>query len=157
VTVAKDIMEKSVVTVDPNQPLLSVYRLFADEDISGAPVIDSAGEVVGVISSRDLVRVVTQEHSEASEDLYYYSGTSSFEDSEWFSDVRGFEDRLALRTVADVMTKGVISVAADTPVAEIAEIFHKDRIHRVLVMDEKAEPTPVIGLVSVFDLVNLLR
>ena len=150
-------MEKSVVTVEADQPLLSVYRLFSDEDISGAPVMDSTGEVVGVVSARDLVRVVTQEHTESNEDLHYYSGNSSFDDSGWFSDVQGFEDRLARRTVSDVMTKGVISVATDTPVKEIAEIFHKNRIHRVLVLDGEAESNAVIGLVSVFDLVNLLR
>ncbi len=49
---AKDIMQTQVVSVGSDDPLPSVYRLFADEEISGAPVVDESGTVVGVVSIR---------------------------------------------------------------------------------------------------------
>jgi CBS domain-containing protein len=157
VTVAEDIMEKRVVTVAADSPLLAVYRLFVQEDISGAPVIDEAGDVVGVISARDLLRIANETHDDAAMDLHYYEASSSFTPDEWMTDIEDFEDRLTQRSVSQVMTTGAISVNRDTPINEIAELFMKHRIHRVLVFDPENDEGPLIGLVSVFDMMALLR
>ena len=156
-TVAEDIMEKRVVTVAADSPLLAVYRLFVQEDISGAPVIDEAGDVVGVISARDLLRIANETHDDAAMDLHYYEASSSFTPDEWMTDIEDFEDRLTQRSVSQVMTTGAISVNRDTPINEIAELFMKHRIHRVLVFDPENDEGPLIGLVSVFDMMTLLR
>ena len=156
-TVASDIMQQQVVTVAADSPLLAVYRLFVEEDISGAPVINETGDVVGVISSRDLLRVANETHDDAVMDLHYYEGAPSFKGEEWMTDIEEFEDRLTHRSVSQVMTTGAISVRRDTPINEIADLFLKHRIHRVLVLDEENDGGPLVGLVSVFDMVGLLR
>ncbi len=156
-TIAEDIMEKRVVTVTADSPLLAVYRLFVEEDISGAPVVNETGDVVGVISSRDLLRIANETHAAAVMDLHYYEDAPSFRGEEWLTDIEEFEDRLTRRSVSQVMTKGAISVRRDTPVNEIADLLLKHRIHRVLVLDEENDSGPLVGLVSVFDLVGLLR
>ncbi len=56
VQAARDLMETHVVTVGPDDPLDSVRRLFFDEGIHGAPVVDEEHRVVGVISTTDLLR-----------------------------------------------------------------------------------------------------
>lgn len=155
--VAREIMETQVVTVTPDTPLLTVYRLFASEDISGAPVVEQTGEVVGVVSWRDLLNATNEEHDDAIEDLHYYSGGSLFNDREWMADVAEFEDRLSRRRVVDVMTRGVISVPIDASVKEMANLMMQHRIHRVLVLDEERDEGPLVGIVSVFDLVALLQ
>jgi len=157
VTVAEDIMEKRVVTVAADSPLLAVYRLFVEEDISGAPVVDETGDVVGVISSRDLLRIANETHDDAAMDLHYYEDVPSFQAKEWMTDIEEFEDRLTQRNVSQVMTTGAISVRRDTPINEIADILLKHRIHRVLVLDVENDEGPLVGLVSVFDMVALLR
>ena len=156
-TVAEDIMEKRVVTVAADSPLLAVYRLFVQEDISGAPVVDETGEVVGVISARDLLRIANETHDDAAMDLHYYEASSTFAPEEWMTDVEDFEDRLTQRYVSQVMTTGAISVDRNTPINEIADLFLKHRIHRVLVLDPENDEGPLVGLVSVFDMVGLLR
>jgi CBS domain-containing protein len=156
-TVAEDIMQRRVVTVASDSPLLAVYRLFMEEDISGAPVVDETGEVVGVISTRDLLRTANETHDAAIDDLHYYESSHVFRTEEWLTDVEEFEDRLTHRNVAEVMTTGVISVRRDTPVSAIADLLLKHRIHRVLVLDDDDDEGPLVGLVSVFDLVSLLR
>jgi CBS domain-containing protein len=156
-TVAEDIMERHVVTVAADAPLLVAYRLFVEEDISGAPVVDETGDVIGVLSTRDLLRTANETHDAAATDLHYYESGPVFPAEEWLTDVEEFEDRLTHRSVAQVMTTGVISVRRNTPVSEIADLLLKHRIHRVLVLDEEDDEGPLVGLVSVFDLVALLR
>lgn len=155
-TTAADIMESQVVTVSADAPLLSVYRLFVSEDISGAPVVNDTGDVVGVVSTRDLLRTANETHDEAAVDLHYYEGGFSFQDDEWKTDVEDFEDRLTQRDVSEVMTTGVISIPPDATVSDIAALMQKHRIHRVLVLDEDNDEQALVGIVSVFDLVGLL-
>ena len=155
--VAEDIMERRVVTVAADSPLLAVYRLFVAEDISGAPVVDETGDVVGVISARDLLRTANETHDDAAMDLHYYENSASFDGEEWMTDIEEFEDRLTHRSVSQVMTTGAISVRRDAPINEIADLLLKHRIHRVLVVDEESDEGPLVGLVSVFDMVGLLR
>ena len=156
-TIAEDIMERRVVTVSADSPLLAVYRLFVEEDISGAPVTDESGDVVGVISARDLLRTANETHDDAIMDLHYYESSPTFQGGEWLTDIEEFEDRLTHRSVSEVMTTGAIAVRRDASVAEIADLMLKHRIHRVLVIDEDNDEGPLVGLVSVFDLVSLLR
>ena len=153
---AKDIMQTQVVSVGSDDPLPSVYRLFADEEISGAPVVDESGTVVGVVSIRDLIRA-TREDQESS-----FVDSSYFRDG--FFDAGGsclmsgddFEGNLSLRMVSEVMTAGVIAVAPDTPVSEIVKTILSDRIHRVLVVEHRRDKDALVGLISLFDLVALL-
>ncbi len=153
---AEEIMETRVVTVSSDSPLLAVYRLFVEEDISGAPVVDDGGDVLGVVSARDLLRTANETHDEAVMDLHYYEDKASFQGREWMTDIEEFEDRLSHRTVSEVMTTGAISVRRDARINEIAELLLKHRIHRVLVLDEENDEGPLVGLVSVFDMVGLL-
>ena len=57
---AKDIMQSQVVTVSPDAPLHSTQRLFYEEGIHGAPVVDEQGRVVGMITSTDILRAATE-------------------------------------------------------------------------------------------------
>lgn len=51
----RDIMQPDIVTVEPSMTLRQLARLLTSMHISGAPVVDAAGEVIGVISMTDLV------------------------------------------------------------------------------------------------------
>ena len=55
-------------------------------------------------------------------------------------------------TAADVMIKELVHVTAETPVTEIADTMRRQRIHRVLVMDDKE----LVGIVTTFDLIGAL-
>jgi len=156
-TVAREIMEKQVVTVTADSSLLSVYRLFAETDISGAPVVEQTGEVVGVVSWRDLLRAVNEDHDKSVDDLHFYSNDSTLGYREFLSEGEEIEERLARQTVSEVMTTDVITVPVDATVEQMAGLMVEHRIHRVLVVDEKREEGPLVGIVSVLDLVALLR
>jgi CBS domain-containing protein len=155
-TCARNIMQTDLITVGVEEPLLTVYRLFVREDISGAPVVDERGTPVGVISTRDLLRTAEQEHDEAQRKVHFYAG-GSLSGDEWRADVEEFEDRLSRVTAADVMNPEVIAVAPDTSVPEVADCILKHEIHRVLVIDPEQDGSPLVGIISLFDLVHLLR
>lgn len=150
---AADVMERSVLSLSPQASLLDAHRLFVEEQIHGAPVVDEEGAVVGVVTSTDLLRGVSEEHESA--------GAVS---NEWLQDVlefgppayggpEDFQDRLAGVRIADVMTEGAFTVEETTPLEEIASLLRRQRVHRVWVVKE-GRPT---GVVSTFDLLPYVR
>jgi CBS domain-containing protein len=150
---AVDVMERSVLTLSPEASLLDAHRLFVEEGIHGAPVVDDEGRVVGVVTSTDLLRAVSEEHESAA----FASNEQLREVLEFAPPAWGgpedFQDRLAGRRVSDVMTEGALTVEESTPVAELAEAMRSRRVHRVWVVKEGL-PT---GVVSTFDLLPLVH
>ena len=153
---AKDIMQTRVISVGVDDPLMSVHRLFVDEEISGAPVVNERGEVVGVITSRDLLRDHQEEQDVSRDESVFYLGELAEETRMFRSNQRDFVETLASRTAGDVMSRGVISVAPDTPVSQIAETLLVNRIHRVLVLEASEDGKSLLGIISLFNLAELL-
>jgi predicted transcriptional regulator len=56
---ASDVMVKEVITVTESTPLKDVARMFIEKKITGAPVVNVEGELVGVISETDIIRKTT--------------------------------------------------------------------------------------------------
>jgi CBS domain-containing protein len=150
---ARDVMQSQVLTVEPETPLLEVHRLFVEEEINGAPVVDETGRLLGVISSRDLLREVEREHESPSSDTLYFRDVLEYSAPDWAEGSEDFQDRLSRLTVADAMTPGGVTVAPEAPIEEVAKTLRTNRIHRVLVIEDGE----LVGLISTFDLVKLLE
>lgn len=58
---ARDVMETSLVTLRPRDPLLKAASLLAKEQFSSLPVVDDEGELIGIITIRDLLRYIIQQ------------------------------------------------------------------------------------------------
>ena len=95
---AESVMTDSVVTVSPESSLLDVLRLFVEEGIHGAPVIGDDGQLLGVISSSDLLRAQMEEHDTAAGVTDYLRGFVEFSLPDWSEDLTDFQDRLGQRT-----------------------------------------------------------
>lgn len=150
---AKDLMETHVLSVNPEASLLDVHRLFVEEQISGAPVVDDRGLLLGVISTTDLMRAVDEERDTAIVDAQYFRDLLPYTSPDWASSSEDFQDRLAERTVADVMTRGLIAVAPAADAAEIARVLREHRIHRVFVVEDQN----LLGVISAFDVLRVLE
>ena len=148
---ASDIMQTQVVTVSPSDPLYSVQRLFFEEEIHGAPVVDETSRVQGMITSMDLIRAAMEE-SNSSKGVDF---TDAFEQVgvPWEAASEEFQDRLGESVVADVMTESLVTVDPTTSVPEVALILRQNRIHRVLVV----KGDNLLGIISSFDLIRLLE
>ena len=126
---AADIMQKDILAVSPELALASFEDFLSTEDISGAPVQDDRGQIVGVVSKTDLVRT--------------FSGRDEAE---------GREPANGNMTVEDIMTRDVVTVSPDDDVKVVVRHMLDGRLHRVLV----AENNEVLGIITSFDLLGLL-
>lgn len=150
---ARDVMTDSVVTVSPEASLMDVLRLFVEEEIHAAPVIGDDGEIVGVISSTDLLRAQEDEHDTARATTDYLRGVLELSLPDGSGDLDDFQDRLGQRTVSEVMTTGYLSVPSDAGVAEVARRLRENRVHRIWV----EENGRLVGVVSTLDLMPVIE
>jgi CBS domain-containing protein len=104
---AQEAMSRGLVTLHPEMDVLEALRILVEERISGAPVIDQVGNLVGILTERDcmLIALGAGYHSEDG------------------------------GRVADFMSREVVTVDADTPVTDIAERFANTHYRRLPVVE----------------------
>ncbi len=123
---AREIMRRRVVTASPEMTLRELAKVLDDRGISGAPVVNSDRNLVGVVSQTDLVR------HEREEPPAKVSGYHATLEAELRS--KGMQTELPDYTkVSDVMTPWVVSFEEDTTVEELARQMLAKRIHRVII------------------------
>ncbi len=104
---AKDYMSKNVVTLNPEMPVLQAVHTLIRHDISGAPVLDKHGRLVGVFSERDCMSVAMQ------------------------ADYHG----IPVGLVGDFMSANPQSVEPGESILKVAQLFINGRFHRYPVLD----------------------
>ncbi len=150
---ARDLAEKHVITVGPAVSLLDAHRLFVEEEISGAPVVSDDEELVGVITSTDLLRAVEEERDTVAVQGAYFREILPYSSPDWAVLPEDFQDRLSQRRVDEVMTRSVITVPPDASAAMVARTLRDHHVHRVFVVDRGA----LVGVISAFDLLQLVE
>lgn len=141
---AGDVMTRKVVSIRPNASIAEMVRLMLDNRISGLPVIDDHGALVGIVTEGDCLRRAE-------------TGTER-KRPRWLEFLIG-PGRLAAeyihshsRKVAEVMTEPAITITEDAPLDEIVHLMETRRIKRLpVVRDGK-----VVGIVSRADLLHAL-
>ncbi len=164
-------MQPDPLTIAPELPLAEVLHLFVVAHIGGAPVVDGAGRVRGMISRADLLRVLDQAGDEdldpgeaAPGDLAAPAAAAAAaaaapaaavdDDADADADdATALAVRLDTLTAGQIATPGAIWVAPDLPVAEVAQRMRREGIHRVLVGDGAR----LAGIVTAFDLLRALE
>jgi len=141
---AIDVMVRDVVTVHPDTDVAEAIKLMSEHDVSALPVVDAPGNLVGVLSEADLIhRAELGTEKQRPWWLEAVTGASTLATE--FAKSHG-------RKVGEVMTDGVISVAEETPLSEIAAIFERKRIKRVPVVKDGK----LVGIVSRSNLIQAL-
>ncbi|MBW2268702.1 MAG: CBS domain-containing protein [Deltaproteobacteria bacterium] len=154
-TTARDIMQTSILSLAPTTPLAAVQRMFFEEEIHGAPVVDETGVVLGIVTSMDLVRSGAEQNDDQQSRpaaVEYLAEMLEFSPAD-SPDVTSRNDGYFGDLVAaDVMTENPVSVDIAETVPKIAQALTQNRIHRVLIVDGDR----LCGIVSSSDLVELL-
>jgi CBS domain-containing protein len=141
---ARDVMVRAVATTTPETTVEKVAGLMINLRISGVPVLDRNGQLVGIVTEGDLLRRAE-------------TGTERQRSrwSEWFS----ANSRLAAeyikshaRRVEDVMTREVVTVGELADLGEIAELMETRHIKRIPVVHDGK----IVGIVSRADLLQVL-
>jgi len=149
---ARDIMTKDVVWIPESTNVTEAIRLFVDEMISGAPVVDEEGGLVGVVSLRDFARntVITGQNNDDRPSAFFYE---TWELPITKSEANSFHiESESDQTVKDVMTPTLFYVDVDMPVRDVAEMMLKGRIHRVVVL----ENDELAGLITTMDMLKVV-
>ncbi len=141
---AREVMTANPIVVPASMPIEECARLLLEKRISAVPVVDAAGGVIGIVSEGDLIR-----RREAGTERRYSWWLELVSDPQTMA--RDFV-KSGGHKVSDVMTRQVVSVTEDTPLAAIASILEKRHIKRVPVVREGK----LVGIVSRADLVRAL-
>jgi CBS domain-containing protein len=166
-------MQTNVVTVGPDMSVYDLSELLAEHDITGAPVVDVDGEVLGVVSMTDVIRLAADDtdvrvaprpfittgaaltqavpEKDEEEDLVDYfqhmhvPGAGLGPASDWAT-----ESDLDRYEVRSIMTPVNFHISPDATLGELAGFLLRGRIHRALVMDDDA----LIGIVTTVDVLR---
>ncbi|MDO8462815.1 MAG: CBS domain-containing protein [bacterium] len=133
--IVRDLMQRNVVTIPVGTPWRRVVELLLLHHITGAPVVDASGTVVGVVSEKDVFRAIYPSYEE------WYAGPQAY------TDLLAFEEEARAaqgKTVEQFMSTRVKSVPSDTPVLKIGALMVATGIHRVPVVDRGK----LVGMVS---------
>jgi CBS domain-containing protein len=143
---AGDLMTRDVAVVHLETSLLEAVKLMARRRISGMPVVDDAGNIVGMISEGDLVRW----HEGSTEKQVRWLDLLA----EGFELAPVFLERIRAEhhKVKAVMSPGAITVTEDTLAREVASLMHRKAIKRVPVLRDGK----LVGIVARSDLVRAL-
>ena len=151
IVTARDLMRTDVVTVSYASPLSDVERTFSEARISGAPVTDEAGHIIGILSLKDLVARYaenTDARPRRSAGFFHLSAEELLDDDfESFSVPAEAEE-----TAGDLMTGEIYSVAVDAGLKEIAQSMIDHKVHRLLVQEDGR----YVGLVSTMEILAAL-
>ena len=143
-----DIMTRDPVTVTPETPLTEVIRTIAERKISGLPVVDDAGKLVGVISETDLMwretGVTPPPYIMLLDSVIYLENPGHYE--------RELHKALG-QTVKEAMSQNPITVAPEKPLREAAQILHEHKIHRLPVLNGDGQ---VVGILTRGDIIRAM-
>lgn len=121
---AKDVMSEGVLSVGADASVLDAAKLLINCQVSAAPVVDAVGIMVGIVSEADLM------------------GDAQ--------DYRAADENRKTRTVAEVMTRDVITASEDMPIADMAALMKARNIKRIPILRNGA----VVGIVSRVDILR---
>jgi CBS domain-containing protein len=136
---AMDVMTTNVITVPPEMTVQELATLLAERGISGAPVVDAKGALVGIISEGDLLH-----RAEIGAARRHRVRRRSWWLDHYASEVAREYVKDHGRAVKDVMTRDVATVADDADLADVAALLEAKRIKRVPVM----RGGQVVGIIS---------
>jgi CBS domain-containing protein len=136
---AMDVMTTDVITIDPDTTVQALATLLAERGISGAPVVDAGGKLVGVVSEGDLLHraeIGAARRHRLRRRSWWLDHYSAQVAREYIKD-HG-------RSVKDIMTQDVVAVTEDTELADVAALLEAKRIKRVPVLRDGK----VVGIIS---------
>ncbi|MEA5536040.1 CBS domain-containing protein [Crocosphaera sp. XPORK-15E] len=147
--IVADVMTPNPITVTPETPLSEAIKILAEKRISGLPVVNENGKLVGVISETDLMwqetGVDTPPYIMILDSVIYLQNPARHEQ----------EIHKALgQTVGEVMTAKPISIKSSQSLREAAHLMHEKKVRRLPVIDDSE--TKIIGILTQGDIIRTM-
>jgi len=138
----KEIMTKDVVSVKPDDNAKDTLGLLLKMQISGLPVIDAQGKLIGMFTEKDVLKNILPSYIEKVGRFVYEENPKSIK--------KKFEDLVNL-TISQLMRKEVVSVDEDTSLCEIAHLMLTQNVRRIPVLNKEKK---VVGIVAREDIIK---
>lgn len=138
----KEIMTKEVISIKPNDKIRDALSFLFKTKISGLPVIDFQGKLVGMFTEKDILSNILPSYIERVGKFVYEENPKSIK--------KKLED-LANLEVSKIMRKDVVTVGEDTSLCEVAHLILTQRVRRIPVLDKERK---VVGIVAREDIVK---
>src|SRR5690606_14899255 len=164
----RDIMQTEVTTASPDMTVRELARLWEERGITGTPVVDVNGKVLGVVSASDLIRLAA-EQGDVSDEVRQHEpvyppeeGEEEGAEASWYAFFADEAPQLYTGldgivesvfeevTVGDIMTRAIFSVRPHATIQELAKFLLRAGIRRALVM----EGGKLAGIVTATDVIR---
>jgi CBS domain-containing protein len=131
----RDVMSDQPMTVEADAPLKDVARTLVRTGLGALPVVEEDGRVIGMVSEREVIRYLLHVQAFTGPDARVASPLA-----------------IGSRTVRDVMTRQVLCVSPEQPIAEVASLMSNKDVDRVPVIREGR----LVGFLTRGDIVRKL-
>lgn len=138
-----EVMTREVITVKPETTLRELARILAENHINGAPVVDDAGRLLGVVCESDLVKQNQPLHIPT---IFVLLDAMIPLDNPWRLE-KEFK-RITATTVEDIYSRPAVTVGPETDISEVARLMYEEKYYTIPVV-EKGELIGVIGKADV--------
>jgi CBS domain-containing protein len=129
-----DIMTRDPIVLRTETPLKEAIQILAEKRISGIPVVDDVGKLVGIISETDLMwqetGVTPPAYIMFLDSVIYLQNPATYD--------RELHKALG-QTVGEVMSKNPVTIAPEKTVKEAAQLMHDRSVHRLPVIDSQSQ------------------
>lgn len=130
----KNIMTSNVITITPESSIKEVGRILKEKRISGLPVVDNDGELVGIITLTDMFKILGQ--------IYHWRKIETKAPELKISEM--FEKEKEEAKVSIYMTKAVFTVEEDEPIEAVMDLMFERNVHTIPVT-KKGKIVGVVG------------
>ncbi len=145
----KEFMTKKVIAVHKEMTVKEFIRFLQEHKISGAPVTDDSGNVIGVVSATDVIKrshYVTRDMAH-SEDSYEVDPSSGLVEIHKYYTEELFETQ-----IGGLMTTDLISLSSQDDLLDAVDLFVKTPVHRIVIMDDDK----LVGIISTKDTIKVM-
>lgn len=143
-----DVMSSDPILVSPETPLKEAIQILAEKRISGLPVVNDAGKLVGIISETDLMwqetGVTPPAYIMFLDSVIYLQNPATYD--------RDLHKALG-QTVGEVMSKHPLTITPDKSLKEAAKMIQEHKVHRLPVLDNVGK---VIGILTRGDIIRTM-
>jgi len=142
----KDIMTKDVITVSPEMSVHKLAGLFIKKNISGAPVVDGNGKLIGIVLEEGVIFQDKKVHLPTFISLsvgFLALGTKRFDEE---------IKKITASTVSDIMEKDLTTASADTEIEDVATMMIEKEAYYLPVVDGDK----LVGVITKKDIVRAI-
>lgn len=137
----RDAMRRDVVTISQDAPLRQAVRALSTAKVSGLPVVDDSGRLVGIVTEHDVVQAIMPTYEEIVSEEYAVLD---------FDYVVSRFHKVRDIPVSSIMTRNVVAVSEDDPLVKAASLILIRKVKRLPVVRGEE----LVGIVSRIDIVE---